>query len=218
METPNILIVEDSEVSMKLLKLHIENAFKDSLRIMTATSLKEVKSILLKTSVDLVITELHLSDSHGYDTVLSMQNLTSVTIIVVTNDSDDKTKIWSLMSGVSNYVMKDSDINWTTLILNTLDSNRKNKGDLSSFSKRIESLTAAVESLVQQIVEVNEAVFGGKSQDKESLIQQLISIKKELKFNTQTTQTINKLFWISVPIIITAIISMSIWAAFGWHP
>lgn len=215
---PHILVIEDSVIHAQLVKAEIQHEFEDSVIITIVESIREARNTFLKASIDIVILDLMLPDSSGYETILAIQNLdASVPIIVMTGITDEKIKMFALMSGVVQYIIKGEPTNWPNLILSVIDNKRKDSHKLNEITKRIEALTSSTQLVVESIAKMNIFLFGNctqKSKD-ESVVNKINVIHSKLEEQGATINIIHKVFWIALPIAITAVIAIMSYSLFG---
>jgi len=212
-----LLIVEDNLVYSRLMKAQISGIFQDSVEIFLVNSIAEARSAFLVNSFDIVILDLILPDSTGFESVKMIQQFDStIPIIVVTASDDEKLRLSSIISGAEVFINKnvDPNPNWSHIILGAIDNNRRDKNRYSLIENRLQSLTTVTESLLLQVKQANIAIFGNGSKDSKdgSLINQLVEIKNELAATNRVTSTITKIFWITLPILIT--LFAGIWILF----
>lgn len=215
-----ILIIEDSEAYITLLKREIFNIFGDSIDIYIAKSIKEAVKLFVSHAFELVILDLMLPDSKGYESIKRIQEVDDrVGIIICSALEDTKMRLITLISGIEIYVDKNkNDHNWGHIILSAIDSKRKMDAKATNLDKRIESLTSIIEFLSNQIKEINIAVFGNCTEEskKASLMNQIIETKNELKSTNDVTEIIKMVFWITVPIVVAIFAAATVYALFGF--
>lgn len=226
----NLLIIEDNELYAKLLDMQIKESFGDAVHVFFAASIKDTNKIFLANAIDVVILDLNLPDSSGYDTISKITEIDStIPIIVITATDSDAVRLSSMISGADAYIQKNKDTpNWSHVILSTIDNRRKDKNRFTGVEKRLESLTTMLESLVNQIKEVNVAVFGNCTPESKasSLITQIIEIKTQLSSNILEVQqklstqnyvidTIKHIWDVSLPVIIAVLVSAVCYTMFG---
>ncbi|MCL2034248.1 MAG: diguanylate cyclase [Oscillospiraceae bacterium] len=105
----NILIVEDSKLSIKLLKTALKN---EHCKITVSKDGKNLKSLILKHSIDIVLLDIILPQTDGFDLLQELveDNDTKDTpVIVVSNLTDASDVKRALDLGAMDYVRKSFD-------------------------------------------------------------------------------------------------------------
>jgi putative two-component system response regulator len=103
-----ILLIEDNEEAMFLVKSSIEEYGNGRYRLEWANCLNDGLKQLLKGGVDLVLLDLGLPESSGsatYDTVRSAAP--GVPVLVLTGDAAEETELRVTVGGGADYLVKD---------------------------------------------------------------------------------------------------------------
>ena len=110
----NILVVEDNEGDLFLVKEYLEESLPQA-AIFHADTLKSAFTSLEKNSIDVVLLDLTLPDSHGISTFQQINIKASfLPIIVLTGMGDTKLALETVKYGAQDYIVKD-DCNPTLL-------------------------------------------------------------------------------------------------------
>ncbi|MBF0438991.1 MAG: cyclic nucleotide-binding domain-containing protein [Magnetococcales bacterium] len=112
----HFLIVEDEIEFFKIIQGWLANSVEDrndltrmpTYKLTHATSFKEAVALLAQDKYDLILLDLNLTDSHGYEeTFLCMQDRAFDTpIIVFTGMDDDQQAIQAVEDGAQDYLIK----------------------------------------------------------------------------------------------------------------
>lgn len=158
-ESFRILLIDDDEGDVLLFQ-EILSDIKKYTEIGVASNLKDATVKINDSKYDLVFTDLELSDSQGFDTLLKISDVdTSVPIVVLTSLNDDEIGLMSIKHGAQDYIIKgsyDSD-----KILQTIRysySRKKNENDLRESADRFRSIAENIQDGLT-IIENDEIVY-----------------------------------------------------------
>lgn len=136
----NILIVDDDRVTIGLIKLYLSGYGYNILSAETALS---TFNIIENTSVDVVLLDVMLPDSNGYDVCRKINELfKGISVIIVTSIEDDSSIEKAFESGAVDYLRK--PINRTELhsrlknVLETIDAKFKLEKMYSNLVKELD--------------------------------------------------------------------------------
>lgn len=99
----NVLIVEDDPRIMEDLWLYLENG---GMRLFPAESALAALSILQKSSIQLVLSDIMLPDMSGYELIKRIRVGSDVPIIILSAKTQDSDKILGLDLGADDYITK----------------------------------------------------------------------------------------------------------------
>jgi two-component system OmpR family response regulator len=99
----HILIVDDDEETLDLLKTFLAQA---GYQISVAQNSNEMKQVMEKWSIDLLILDLMLKGQSGLDICRSLRQHSSVPILMLTAMSADQDRIKGLELGADDYMVK----------------------------------------------------------------------------------------------------------------
>ena len=103
-ETINLLIVEDETDYAALLRQRLLDETNPSFKVVCAYSLKEAFQRLEKSCFDVILVDLSLPDSKGFDTFNKIISLApTVPIVVLTGIDDESLALETLRSGAEEY-------------------------------------------------------------------------------------------------------------------
>lgn len=98
-----ILVVEDDEDIVELLRLYLEN---EGFKIHTAKNGVEALSILRKYTFDLAVIDIMMPIMNGYELVKEVRNFSNIPIIILSAKNLDSDKILGLNIGADDYITK----------------------------------------------------------------------------------------------------------------
>lgn len=103
MTIPKILVVDDDSDFLDMLKQYlVKNAFA----VHTASTAREVKTIVAKNRIDLILLDVMLGDDNGFQICQSLRKENSVPIIMMSALSADHHRMKGYSSGADDYVAK----------------------------------------------------------------------------------------------------------------
>jgi two-component system cell cycle response regulator len=103
-----VLLVEDSVGDALLTKKALRLAFPNELLIQHVVNLESALRILDHTSFDVVLLDLSLPDTSGFDGLLSLQNIApKLPIIILTAYADETVALQAVLHGAQDYLFKD---------------------------------------------------------------------------------------------------------------
>lgn len=98
-----ILVAEDDEDIIQLLKLYLEN---EGFSVLTAKDGVEAMEILEKEAVDLALLDLMMPRMNGYELTKKIREMSNIPIIILTAKNQDSDKILGLNIGADDYLTK----------------------------------------------------------------------------------------------------------------
>jgi len=105
----NILVVDDSATTRKLLQLLFDDTYSIYYRmnVTAVSSLQEALVQIANTKFDLIITDLPLKDTDGFSTFRAIKKAASDVPVMILSGLDDQGTIYkSISSGAVNYAVK----------------------------------------------------------------------------------------------------------------
>ena len=111
----NILVIEDHEADTELIKYYLNEAgFKHN--FFSSETLSEGIDIIRENKIDLVLLDLSLPDSNGFNTLRSfLSQVNDVPVIIMTNTNNEVVGIQSVKAGAQDFLIK-GDFNNRSLI------------------------------------------------------------------------------------------------------
>lgn len=100
----NLLLIEDSETDIELVKINLKEIINAKLDI--AESLEKAKKLLLRNKYDVLLLDLNLPDSSGEETFEEILSVTSIPIIILTIKNDIELALSLVEKGADNYLFK----------------------------------------------------------------------------------------------------------------
>ena len=102
-----VLMIEDDPVSAEIIRAYLLHGAAQGIELELAGSLQEGMEILEAREADLVLLDLFLPDSRGYETFESLRNThRAVPIIVLTGVDDDSLAENAVRNGAQDYLVK----------------------------------------------------------------------------------------------------------------
>ena len=101
--TKNILIAEDDEDIIGLLKLYLE---KDGYEVVVATNGEEAFQKAMKNKISLAILDIMMPKMNGYELTKRLREVTQIPILILSAKNDDSEKILGLDLGADDYLTK----------------------------------------------------------------------------------------------------------------
>lgn len=106
-EPIKVLLIEDQIFQIQLMTELFRLVGSNEFRLSTSRTLKEAIQLLLKTQIDIVLLDLNLPDSEGYDTFKEIQDLQiDVPVILMTATSDEKFALKAIQDGAQDFLVK----------------------------------------------------------------------------------------------------------------
>ncbi len=103
----SILLIEDNPADVQLLRAMLDEARTPPFALTVVSRLSDGIAALAKTRFDIVLLELSLPDSHGFDTFLSLFQYTAdIPIIILTSIKDENLALQAVQSGAQDYLVK----------------------------------------------------------------------------------------------------------------
>lgn len=103
----NILIVEDSSVDRELLVFALQEHYISEAKFREVGNLQSARDYLERGVFDCVILDLHLPDSSGIDTFLTLHNAyPEIPIVVVSNTTDLQLALRMIRLGAEDFIVK----------------------------------------------------------------------------------------------------------------
>lgn len=104
--TVTILLVEDDDADAGLV-IRTLRPYARRFALTRATSLQEARAFLLRNACDVVLLDLSLPDSFGFDTVRRMRgDVPSLPLVVLTGLDDEDFALQALAAGTQDYLVK----------------------------------------------------------------------------------------------------------------
>lgn len=103
MAIPKILVVDDDSDVLDMLKQYL---VKNALAVHTASTAREVETVVAKNRIDLILLDVMLGDDNGFQICQSLRKENSVPIIMMSALSADHHRMKGYSSGADDYVAK----------------------------------------------------------------------------------------------------------------
>ncbi|MFC1621483.1 response regulator [Candidatus Omnitrophota bacterium] len=102
-----ILLVEDSPTQAQLLQEELKEAHTIKFEVVHVTHLSEALNCCSKRSFDVVLLDLILPDSHGFDTFLKIRTqVPKLPIVILTGVDDETLAVRAVREGAQDYLNK----------------------------------------------------------------------------------------------------------------
>lgn len=107
-ETLQILFLEDSEMTVRLINRQLEEALNIPFNLTHANSLENALSYLREHRPDLALIDLNLPDSAGLDTFRAIREETEdLPVIIFSSEADQEVALTAVREGADDYLLKD---------------------------------------------------------------------------------------------------------------
>jgi two-component system, chemotaxis family, response regulator WspR len=104
----NILLVEDNSGDAFIVRKLLKTAFGTQFELATVERLSDAFTCLGSSHFDVCLLDLHLPDSKGLDSLLTLQNkITGLPIVILTGLDDEDLATQALQLGAQDYLIKD---------------------------------------------------------------------------------------------------------------
>ncbi|NJN95864.1 MAG: PAS domain S-box protein [Anaerolineales bacterium] len=104
-----VLLLEDNPTDVLLLQAALESDLLNTFSLTTAEKLSQGLSLLDQESFDLILLDLSLPDSHGFETFEQLhQRDASPPIIILSGNTDEQAAILAVRAGAQDYIVKDA--------------------------------------------------------------------------------------------------------------
>ncbi|EMI54826.1 PP2C family protein-serine/threonine phosphatase [Rhodopirellula sallentina] len=101
------LLVEDSPTARFHAKVCLKKGLSGEYSLYEADSLSAAMVVLSEVSVDVVLLDLNLPDSHGLDTFRKLaQASRNAAIVIISGDTDERTAVSAVRLGAQDYIVK----------------------------------------------------------------------------------------------------------------
>lgn len=138
-KTVSILLIEDNPADAKLVEVYLNESPLIQARIEHASALRKGLLMLEEKDFDIVLLDLTLPDSAGFDTVKTiLREFPGMTVIVMTGLEDNTVAVNSVKEGAQDFIVKgqfDSNLLSRTIIYAIERSSLQNK--LEAYAKAI---------------------------------------------------------------------------------
>jgi DNA-binding response OmpR family regulator len=101
-----VLLVEDDSAEAQYVARMLKRAEDVEFAVEHVTSLKSALQVLQMSEPDIVLLDLSLPDSHGYDTVVEFTKHSNVPFIVLTGNDDLQMAMRAVGLGAQDYIIK----------------------------------------------------------------------------------------------------------------
>jgi DNA-binding NtrC family response regulator len=140
----HVLLIEDDKVDQMAFKRLVKEE-KLPYRYSVAGSVSEARRVLDSENFDLIVADYNLGDGTAFDLFDTMGD---TPVVFVTGCGDEKAAVKAMKAGVCDYLIKDHDKNYLSVLPLTID-------------KAIENTKAAkqFQILSQAIMSINDSVY-----------------------------------------------------------
>jgi len=135
----SVLLVEDDRVDQLAFKRYIDReGLKYNYEIVS--SFREAKKLLTTKQFDVVITDYFLGDGTAFDV---FKHVSNSSVIITTGTGDEEIAVKAMKSGAYDYLIKDPDRKYLTMLPITVENALKQKKAVEH-QKRLQLLESAV--------------------------------------------------------------------------
>lgn len=135
----SVLLIEDDRVDQLAFKRFIEQSDLNY-NFEVVSSFREAKQVLTTRQFDVVITDYFLGDGTAFDI---FQYISDSSIIITTGTGDEEIAVRAMKCGAYDYLIKDRDRNYLTVLPITVENALKQKKAVEN-QKRLSLLESAV--------------------------------------------------------------------------
>lgn len=145
----NLLLVEDNDGDVRIIKELLREQTIMTFNIVIAGSLSEALEKLSKTTFDIILLDLGLPDSHGYETFSKLIKVypKANAIIILTGLNDTEIGLNAMYDGAQDYIIK-GNIDSDKLIKSIIYSFERNRLNIE-LKEQLEAKKIAEESLIK---------------------------------------------------------------------
>ncbi len=184
--TTAILLVEDDDADAGLV-IRTLRPYARRFTLTRATTLQEARAFLLRNACDVVLLDLSLPDSFGFDTVRRMRgDVPSLPLVVLTGLDDEDFALQALAAGTQDYLVKgqaDGPLVWRAI-------------QHAIARKRLEEQLRLSEERLAGIIELAQDVILTTD---ENLNITLFNPAAERLFGYQSEQIVGRPLWLLIP-------------------
>jgi len=102
----SILVIEDNRADVEMIRIFLEDS-KPKHQLLNAESLSEGFYLLDEHDIDLVLLDLNLPDTNGFNTLRRfLEKSPGVPVVVMTGLSDQRKGTESVRAGAQDYLLK----------------------------------------------------------------------------------------------------------------
>lgn len=125
----HILLIEDNEFDALLIQHRLLQGLKSQIKVTHAESVSEALVLIQQYPFDLILSDLHLTDSDGVETIAKLKKVTHTPIAVLTVSRNEQLAIQCIKAGAQDYLEKDSlsECALTRLVRYTIERQRTEK-------------------------------------------------------------------------------------------
>lgn len=125
----HILLIEDNEFDALLIQHRLLRGLKSQIKVTHTESISEALILIRKYQFDLILSDLHLTDSSGVETITKLKKVTTAPIAVLTVNKNEQLAIQCIKAGAQDYLEKDvlSECALTRLVRYTVERQRTEK-------------------------------------------------------------------------------------------
>lgn len=119
-------MIEDNEFDTLLIQHRLLQGLKNHIKLTHTGSVSEALRLLSRQHFDLILSDLHLPDSNGVETITTLKAATDTPIAVLTVSKNEQLAIQCINAGAQDYLEKDvlSESALTRLVCYTLERQR----------------------------------------------------------------------------------------------
>ncbi len=145
----NVLFIEDNPLDVRIIREMLVNASASRFRLTRCESIEETLIEFKKRNFDVILLDLNLPDSQGYDTFQKIyDNVPNIPIVVLTGINDNSIGEKAVKNGAQDYLVK-GEINKHLLarVLSYSISRKQIEEELKDSQKQLRDLSSHLHSV-----------------------------------------------------------------------
>ena len=149
----DILVVEDDEDIIKLLKIYLEG---DGYRVISAENGIDALKIIENIKVDLVVMDIMMPKMDGYELTKKIREKYTIPIIILSAKNKDSDKIYGLNLGADDYIVKPFR---TRELISRIKSVLRRYGQKEENSNIIQYKNIKIDTTAEKVYKDNEEII-----------------------------------------------------------
>ena len=144
-----VLLVEDNPLDVRIIREMLVNASALKFRLTRCESIDEFFKEIKKQSYDVILLDLNLPDSQGYDTFQKVyDNVPNIPIVVLTGINDNIMGEMAVKNGAQDYLVKgEISMHLLARVLSYSISRKQVEGELKDSQKQLRALSSHLHSV-----------------------------------------------------------------------
>ncbi|MGZ4892312.1 MAG: response regulator, partial [Halobacteriota archaeon] len=162
-ELTNVLLIEDNPTDVRLVEELLRSAPSDHFNIITASTLAKGLEHLAADQVDVILLDLGLPDSQGFDTFRTVdEHANNIPIIILTVSANEELGLMAIRAGAQRFFSKDvltPDGAYAEMfpqIIHYAIEHKRVEAELQKEHEEVRRLNNALESKTEELRTANE--------------------------------------------------------------